>query len=99
MKLNFISGDVFGSGHFAPAGTSTRRKPRFLYRVVAPGFLRSLCNAMARHPQDLAFASALATSVVAIPFRRNLSRTATFDMYAIPVLDVIKIYSSCANLL
>lgn len=89
MKLNCISGDVLGCGQFAPAGISMHRKPLLAYSFVAPGFLRSECNAMARHPQDFAFASALATSVFAIPFLRNLSRTATLDMYAIPVLVVI----------
>lgn len=42
---------------------------------------------MARHPQLLAFASALAISLFAIPFRLNLSLTATLDIYAIPVLS------------
>lgn len=86
MKLNCISGESFGCGQFAPTGTSTHLKPRLVYSFVASGFLRSQCSATARHPQDLAFASAFAISLVAIPFRRNLSRTATFDMYAIPVL-------------
>nr|GLL34977.1 unknown [Ipomoea trifida] len=51
-----------------------------VYSFVAPGLLMSQCSAMARHPQLLALASALAMSFFAIPFLRKLSRTATFDI-------------------
>lgn len=86
MKLNWTSGAVLGWGHFAPSGTLMLLKPWPLYKFTAPGLFRSQCNAMARHPQLLARVSALTISFLAIPFRRNLSRTATFDTYAIPVL-------------
>lgn len=87
MKLNCMSGEVFGWGQLAPSGTLTHLKPCPMYNFDAPGFFRSQCNAIARQPQVLARASAFATSLLAIPFLRNLSRTATFDMYAIPDLE------------
>lgn len=88
MKLNLKSGEVLGCGQFAPSGTLMHLNPCPLYSLVAPGLFPSQCSATARHPQLLASASALATSLLAIPFRRNPSRTATFDMYAIPALQV-----------
>lgn len=86
MKLNFTSGAVFGWGQFAPSGTLMHLKPWSLYSFVAPGLFKSQCNATARQPQLFAWASALAMSLLAIPLRRNVSRTATLDMYATPVL-------------
>ncbi|GER51273.1 v-type ATP synthase beta chain [Striga asiatica] len=56
-------------------------KPWLVYSFVAPGLLRSQCNAIARQPQLLAFASAFAISFFAIPFLRKFSRTATFDTH------------------
>lgn len=86
MKLYLMSGEVFGWGQFAPSGTLMLLKPWPLYSFVAPGLFVSQCNAIARQPQFLASASAFSISFFAIPLRRNRSRTATFDMYAIPVL-------------
>jgi hypothetical protein len=51
----------------------------------------SQCNAIDRHPQLLARASASRTNIFAIPFRRSSFRTATFAMYAIPVLHRLEI--------
>lgn len=90
MKLNFISGEVFGCGQLAPSGTLIHLKPWPWYNFVAAGFFKSQCNAIARHPQLLACDSAFATKCLAIPFRLNFSRTATFDMYATPVLQYLK---------
>ena len=88
MKLNCISGEILGWGHFAPCGTFIDLKPWPLYNPMAPGLFRSQCNAMARHPQVLACASAFAISFLAMPFLLYFSLTATFDTYAIPVLQL-----------
>ena len=87
MKLNFTFVAVLGWGQFAPSGTLIHLKPWPLYNSVATGFSNSQCNAIERQPQLLARDSAFAISILAIPFRRNFSRTATFDMYAIPALQ------------
>lgn len=87
IKVNCISGEVLGWGQFAPAGTLMHLKPWFLYNFVAPGFFKSQWSATERQPQLRAWASALATSLLAIPFRRYFSLTATFETYAIPVLQ------------
>lgn len=94
MKLNLTSGEVFGCGQFAPSGTFIDLKLRPSYNFVAAGFRKSQCNAIARQPQLLAWDSALATNCFAIPFCLNFSRTATFDMYATPVLQYIFIFKS-----
>lgn len=91
MKLKLISGEVLGWGQFAPSGTLMLLKPWPLYNLVAPGLFKSQCNAIVRQPQLRAKTSAFAISLLAIPFRRNLSRTATFEMYAIPVLQYIHV--------
>lgn len=62
-----------------------------LYNLIADKLLASQCNAIDRHPQLLARASALAMSILAIPFRLSALRTATFDIYATPVLQRQKI--------
>lgn len=86
MKLNWMPGEVLGSGHFAFSGTLMHLKPWPLYNLMAAKLFTSQCNAIDRHPQLRARASALATSILAIPFRLSASRTATFEIYAIPVL-------------
>lgn len=86
MKLNWMPGEVLGSGHFAFSGTLMHLKPWPLYNLMAAKLFTSQCNAIDRHPQFRARASALATSILAIPFRLSASRTATFEIYAIPVL-------------
>nr|ACN25179.1 unknown [Zea mays] len=86
MKLYSAPLAILGSGHLAPSGTRMHLKPWFLYRRSAATLFTSQCSAIDRHPQLLARASASWTNIFAIPFRRSSFRTATFAIYAIPVL-------------
>ena len=94
MKLYCTPLAILGSGHLAPSGTRMHLKPWFLYRRRAAMLFTSQCNAIDRHPQLLARASASWTNILAIPFRRSSFRTATFAMYAIPVLQKLEITPS-----
>ena len=91
MKLYRTPSAILGSGHLAPSGTRMHLKPCFLYRRRAAMLFTSQCNAMDRHPQLLARASASWTNILAIPFRRSSFRTATFAIYAIPVLQKMEL--------
>lgn len=59
-----------------------------LYKFIATESLASQCKAIERQPQLHDRVSASAINLLAIPFLLCALPTATFDMYAIPVLSI-----------